>query len=69
MQNYIEEVYMLSQNIQVLIYQVQYINIEVRKADISLILNSENKIKNKPLKRKHLATIFGTAAHEKINMQ
>ena len=42
-QNYIEEVYMLSQNVQVLIYQIQYINIEVRNADISLILNSAKK--------------------------
>ena len=34
-----------------------------------LILNSANKIKSRALKRKHLATIFGTVAHEKINMQ
>ena len=68
-QNYIEEVYMLSQNFQVLIYQIQYIDIEVRNADISLILNSENKIKKRALKIKHRATIFGTAEHEKTNMQ
>ena len=65
-QNYIQEVYMLSQNFQVLIYQIQYINIEVRNADISLILNSANKLKNRALKRKHRATIFGTAEHEKL---
>ena len=68
-QNIIEEVYMLSQNFHVLIYQIQYINIEVWNADISLILNSANKIKNRALKRKHRATIFGTAEHEKNNMQ
>ena len=62
-QNYIEEVYMLSQNIQVLTCQIQYINIEVRNTDVSLILNSANKIKNRALKRKHRATIFGTAEH------
>ena len=37
-QNYIKEIYMLSTNFQVLIYQMQYI--EVRNTDASLIMNS-----------------------------
>ena len=50
-------------------YQIQYINIEVRNADISLILNSTKKQKNRALKRKHRATIFRTAERENINTQ
>ena len=42
-QNYIKEVYTLSQNFQVLTFQMQYINIEVKTTDISLIMNSVKK--------------------------
>ena len=34
---------MVSQNIQVLIYQMQYINIEVTNTDITFTTNSANK--------------------------
>ena len=54
---------MSSQNVQVLTYQIQYINIEVRNTDISFIMNSIKKSKNRAQKRKHHATIFGTPGH------
>ena len=60
---------MLSQNVQVLIYQMQYINIEVRNTDISFIMNSVKKLKNMAHKREHRATVFGTVGHEKVNAQ
>ena len=49
--NYIKEVYMLSQNFQVLTFQMQYTNIEVKTSDISLIMNSVKKVKRKSEKR------------------
>ena len=69
-QNYIKEVYMLSQNFQVLTYQMQFINIEVKTTtDISLIVNSVKKSKKRAQKREYRATIFGTAEHETIKAQ
>ena len=68
-QNYIKEVYMLSQNFQVLTYQMQYINIEVKTTDISLIMNSVKKSKKRAQKREYRATIFGTAQYENIKAQ
>ena len=68
-QNYIKEVYMLSQNFQVLTYQVQFINIEVKTTEISLIMNSVKKSKKRAQKREYRATIFGTAEHENIKAQ
>ena len=49
-ENYTKEVYMLSQNFQVLAYQMQYINIEVKTTDISLIMNSVKKSKKRAQK-------------------
>ena len=68
-QNYIKEVYMLSQNFQVLTYQMQYINIEVKTTDISVIMNSVKKSKKRAQKREYRATIFGTTEHENIKAQ
>ena len=68
-QNYIKEVYMLSQNFQVLTYQMQYINIEVKTTDISVIMNSIKKSKKRAQKREYRATIFGTTEHENIKAQ
>ena len=68
-ENYIKEVYMLSQNFQVLTYQIQYINIEVKTTDISLIMNSVKKSKKRAQKREYRATVFGTAEHENIKAE
>ena len=68
-QNYIKEVYMLSQNLQVLTYQIQYINIEVGNTDVSLIMNSARKSKKRAQKREYRATVFGTPEHENIKAQ
>ena len=68
-QNYIKEVYMLSQNLQVLTYQIQYINIEVGNTDVSLIMNSVKKSKKRAQKREYRATVFGTPEHENIKVQ
>ena len=68
-QNYIEEVYMLRQNIQVLTYQMQYINIETECTDIPLITSSVKKIKHRAQNRGYSARILGTPQHEKIKAQ
>ena len=68
-QNYIKEVYMLSQNFQLLTYQMQYINIEVKTTDISVIINSVKKSKKRAQKREYRATIFSTTEHENIKAQ
>ena len=60
---------MLSQNFQVLTYQIQYINIEVKTTDISLIMNSVKISKKRAQKREYRATVFGTAEHENIKAQ
>ena len=59
---------MLSQNVQVLLYQIQYINAEVKNADISLILNSEKKNKNRALKGKQSVLIFNETKYD-VNVE
>ena len=67
-QNYITEVYLVQQNTQSTFCQIQYVHVETQ-SDISLILNSFNKNKEKQRKRKCHADTLGSDKHEKLKAQ
>ena len=67
-QNYIVDVYLVGQNIQSTLCQIQYIHVET-KNDTSVILNCFNKNRGKLRKQKQCVNNFGTEQHEKIKSQ
>ena len=69
-QNYIVEVYLVRQNIQSTLCQLQYIYVHMEtENDTSIILNCVNKNRGKQRKKKQRVNMLGTEQHKKIKAQ